>query len=202
MEIGKLFGLPAHPLLVHAPIVLLPLASVGAIAMLLPSWRRRIGWIVVALAGISVVAIQLSIESGYPLEEGTESGTSHELINRHADLAEQLRPIAALFFLVLLGFMVFEWWKTRQLSADGVADPTSQVARMPASRALYAGTAVLALLAAVWVVRVGHSGADATWHDVQVSTGGDEGHEGGEGDELRPGSENEQREGSEPGEGG
>ena len=30
MEINNLFGLPAHPLLVHAPIVLVPLCFVAA----------------------------------------------------------------------------------------------------------------------------------------------------------------------------
>lgn len=29
MEISKLFGLPAHPLIVHLPVVLLPIAAIG-----------------------------------------------------------------------------------------------------------------------------------------------------------------------------
>ena len=31
MELEKLFGLPAHPLLVHIPVVLVPLAAIIAI---------------------------------------------------------------------------------------------------------------------------------------------------------------------------
>jgi hypothetical protein len=33
MEIDELFGLPAHPLLVHAAVVLLPLAATAAIGL-------------------------------------------------------------------------------------------------------------------------------------------------------------------------
>jgi hypothetical protein len=29
MEIGRLFGLPAHPLIVHAVVVLVPLCALG-----------------------------------------------------------------------------------------------------------------------------------------------------------------------------
>ena len=44
MEITTLFGLPAHPLLVHIPIVLLPLVGIGAIAIAcLRQARQRFG---------------------------------------------------------------------------------------------------------------------------------------------------------------
>jgi hypothetical protein len=45
MKITNVFGLPAHPLLVHAVVVLVPLVAIGAIAAVLwPSLRTRIGW--------------------------------------------------------------------------------------------------------------------------------------------------------------
>jgi hypothetical protein len=34
VEITSIFGLPAHPLFVHVPIVLVPLASLGAVLVL------------------------------------------------------------------------------------------------------------------------------------------------------------------------
>lgn len=41
-ELFTVFGLPAHPLVVHAVVVLLPLAAVAAIAAaLVPRWRQR-----------------------------------------------------------------------------------------------------------------------------------------------------------------
>ncbi len=43
-EIETQNGLPAHPLLVHVPIVLVPLSAVGAVLMLWPFLRAKIGW--------------------------------------------------------------------------------------------------------------------------------------------------------------
>ena len=45
MEIETLFGLPAHPLIVHVPIVLVPLSAVGAVLMCWPFLRAKIGWV-------------------------------------------------------------------------------------------------------------------------------------------------------------
>lgn len=151
MEFDTLFGLPAHPLLVHAPIVMLPLAAIGAVMLILPSWRRRIGWIVVGLAGLSVVFTQLAISSGWALEESVEDSGSHELISRHADVADQLRPIALLFFLAVLSVMLFEWWAARKESTTA-----NEVAASPVTRGLAIAAVVLAIASSVWVVKVGH----------------------------------------------
>jgi uncharacterized membrane protein len=73
MEISKLFGLPAHPLIVHIPVVLLPIAAIGAILMVLSlSWRARIGWLVVIAAGISLLFVQLAIGSGERLQDSVD----------------------------------------------------------------------------------------------------------------------------------
>jgi hypothetical protein len=60
VEINTIFGLPAHPLLVHIPVALIPLCAIGAVVIAIsPRWRQRIGWVVVVLAGVTVVASQL-----------------------------------------------------------------------------------------------------------------------------------------------
>ena len=44
-DLVTIFGIPAHPLLVHAVVVLLPLAAVCAAALAVrPSWRQRYAW--------------------------------------------------------------------------------------------------------------------------------------------------------------
>jgi uncharacterized membrane protein len=69
MEVSKLFGLPAHPLIVHIPVVLLPIAVLGAILIVVsPAWRARIGWLVVVAAGVSLLFVQLAIGSGEVLQ--------------------------------------------------------------------------------------------------------------------------------------
>ena len=44
-------GLPLHPLVVHAAVVLIPRASLGALAVVVSSRaRERFGWLTVAFA--------------------------------------------------------------------------------------------------------------------------------------------------------
>ena len=41
MSIDNLFGLPAHPLVVHAAVVLLPMAAIATVVVAaVPRWRR------------------------------------------------------------------------------------------------------------------------------------------------------------------
>lgn len=61
MEISKLFGLPAHPLVVHVPVVLIPLVVVGLVVLVVkPGLRRTLGWFVLGTSALTLVFIQLS----------------------------------------------------------------------------------------------------------------------------------------------
>jgi hypothetical protein len=52
----KLFGLPAHPFLVHVPIVLLPLSAIGVVLMAVrPSWHRSYRWVVLAIGVVGAL---------------------------------------------------------------------------------------------------------------------------------------------------
>lgn len=44
MELNNLFGLPAHPLLVHLPVVMVPLAAIGALVLAIRPrfWSREV----------------------------------------------------------------------------------------------------------------------------------------------------------------
>jgi len=51
-----IFGIPAHPLWVHGPVVFVPLlAFFAAVYALVPRFRDKVDWIVVALAVIAPV---------------------------------------------------------------------------------------------------------------------------------------------------
>lgn len=159
MEISKLFGLPAHPLLVHVPIVLIPLVAVATIALAIrPAWRERFGWFVVALAGVSVVGVQLAMGSGETLERHVERSAA---LHRHTEMAGSLRPIAVLLFLFLLGLMLLD------------RRPAGPSWLLPAVAVL---SVVVALGATVRLAQIGHNGAKASWGDVDMSAktrGGD-----------------------------
>ena len=166
MEITKLFGLPAHPLLVHVPIVLLPLVGVGAIAMAVSAKvRDRCGWIVVALAGLALVGVQLAMGSGEQLQPSVQRT---QALREHIDMAEQLRPMAFLFFLAVLGLMLLH---RRSQHADRASRSETPAWLVPTASA---ACVVFAVAANVQLVRVGHNGARATWQNVKVtSDGGD-----------------------------
>ena len=62
-------GLPVHPLVVHAVVVLLPLATLGTLAIAVrPAWRRAYGPLVVACAAVATVLIPVATSSGEALE--------------------------------------------------------------------------------------------------------------------------------------
>src|SRR4051794_9915389 len=68
LALDSLFGLPAHPLLVHIPVVLIPLGALGAVLMLWPRLRHALGWWV---CGIVVVA---GITTSWRSRRGSRSG--------------------------------------------------------------------------------------------------------------------------------
>ena len=183
----SILGLPAHPLFAHIPVVLIPLAAIGAVAMIWPSVRDRIGWVVVGLVFVSGIVTQLAISSGQNLEEYVKET---QLVRDHAKMGESLRPWVLLMFLSLLGVMVVAHLARRSAPSDG-AEPGPAAAKTR-DRLKYAGIAamVFSLLfsaaATVSVFRIGHSGSKAVWHSTQVKidkgakeSGGSESDTGG-----------------------
>jgi len=125
LRIRNLFGLPAHPLLVHIPIVLIPLCGVGALAMVVsPSVRRRIGWVVTALTVIAGVGTQLTISSGQALRFSVPKSRP---LTRHVTIAESLRPFVLLLFFGIVAMMALDLARARRVgSPDRLPDPGSQ----------------------------------------------------------------------------
>ena len=62
-------GLPVHPLVVHAVVVLVPLSAVGAVAIaLVPRWRERYGVLVLLLSTAALAMVPVATRSGDSLE--------------------------------------------------------------------------------------------------------------------------------------
>ncbi len=185
----SLFGLPAHPLLVHAAVVLVPLTALGAVAISIsPSLRRRIGVIVVGLALAAFVFTFFAKESGESLEEKVDET---DLVEEHAELGDVM-PLFAFGLLVFSGGLVAVDVVGRRTaggsavtaSADEASGPASPPWVRPATVVLAVLT-VVASVAATWqVALVGHSGAKATWQEVQDGGEREGGGEEGEGVEV------------------
>ena len=159
----SILGLPAHPLFAHIPVVLIPLAALGAVLMLWPPFRAKIGWFVVGIVFVAGIATQLTIMSGQNLREYVQETP---LVRAHVHLGENIRPWVLLMFLALVGVMV-----VAEVSARRTA-PARTRGRRDALRitglALAGLSIVFSAMATYWIYRIGHSGAKAVWAPTQV----------------------------------
>lgn len=183
MDFTSIFGLPAHPLVVHVPVVLVPLAFIGALGLFWEPWRRRFGWATVILTGVGGVFTQLAVSSGQGLEEQVRESRALE---DHIDMGEALRPWLLLFFLAVIGFLLLDRRLRARAAAGDEASARDTGGRFIGGPRLI-GTFVLAVLlgamSVYWVQAIGHSGAKATWERTQQRIdrgGGDGGGESGE----------------------
>lgn len=137
-------GLPVHPLIDHLVVIALPTFSLLTIALVVfPKLRKNYG--LVNLAGLAVAAVAsfiakesgeaLSLRVGYPTD--------------HAELGENLVLIAALLFALTAVWYFFI------SSADYAKKIVTKISGIV--------TALVAVVAIIATVLVGHSGAKATW---------------------------------------
>ncbi len=165
------FGLPLHPLIVHATAVLVPLAALAVIgAVVWPRFRAWAGPLPMGLSLVAVILTPLSTASGENLEHDVAETA---LLEKHTEMGEQLLP----FTIALLVFSVGFWWLDRRRTTTPEAPTHAGTTALTASRlrTLTAVVGVLALLAAVGtgvqVGRIGHSGAKAAWSDTGSASG-------------------------------
>lgn len=149
-------GLPLHPLVIHAVVVLLPLAALGTLAMAVrPVWRRALGVPTLLVALVGVVAVPVATTSGWQLNRALGGGSP--LVLEHAARASVLLPVAVLFLVLLAATVLVE---RTALSANRVG----RTGRSPSGDGVLAGAAGVAV--AGLVVWIGHAGATAVWQGV------------------------------------
>jgi uncharacterized membrane protein len=158
-DLNEIAGLPAHPLLLHVPVVLIPILSGATIALMVrPDWRRRYGMAVAILGVVALVFTILTASAGEAFRASRPIFASSAL-DEHAELGDQLKAVMALF---VGGLVVF-------LAADlrhgpEVLDKLARLLHRPGmERLTRVGLSALALVALVWVVRTGHEGAEVAW---------------------------------------
>ncbi len=139
-EIG---GLPAHPLLVHLPLVLGPVVGLLALALLIPRLRERLLGFTLLLAIVFAVSALLAVASGEAFADERSLGGA---INEHEEAAELLRLLA----LALAAALALLWAGRRRLPAAG----TLLVA---------VAVAVLGVATIGATIRTGHEGATLVW---------------------------------------
>jgi uncharacterized membrane protein len=156
------FGLPAHPLLVHVPIVLLPVAVVGVVVMVIkPAWHQRYRWAVLALGFVGALGAILAAEAGDSLEErltAQQGAAAARQWHDHAEAGETARLFAVIFFVVLAVYVLVPWYLERRRTHDRPSTQPRFVALLLAIVALAASVGTV-----VTVVQAGHSGSKSVW---------------------------------------
>lgn len=142
----EVWGLPLHPLVIHAVVVLVPLAAIGALVMVLrPRLSKRFGVIVVIGAVLAAVASVVAKESGEALARVRPVSGDHVM-------AGDVVPFPVIAFAVLLTvFWLFD---------RGVPGNRSR----PLWLRLFGIIVVVAAgISTFLVVRAGHTGALSVW---------------------------------------
>lgn len=165
MELEKLFGLPAHPLLVHMPVVLIPLSGIIAIVFAFKTaWLDRYGWGLVVLSGVGALGGILAAGSGEGLEslQRAAGESPSAAAEDHFELGETARTLGIIFFIVVLAVVLVRWYARKQGGTEGIwAKLNSKAAAVVMAVALVvsAGAATYAISTA------GHQGAKLVWED-------------------------------------
>lgn len=159
-------GLPAHPLFLHVPVILIPVVAIGALALAArPRWLERYG---VALATVSVVALAgtlLTVGAGLALRSALHLGAGGfgpaALIARHAHSASILRDLVIAFTAVAIVSVLAHRIAAGQETGRERLDRA--LARSGTLRALRVSLAALAIACAYFVFHTGDLGAKAVW---------------------------------------
>lgn len=177
---SSIAGLSLHPLVVHATVVLVPLASLAVLlAAVLPRFRRWAGVLPVLLSAAALALTPVASSSGETFERQLESqGTQNPAIQSHAELGGLLIWWVVPLFVVALAAYVVSRRHRRSATVAGGTGTTgggttgggttgSTAVGSPTPRWLTVGLAVLGVVvpigAIVQVVLIGHSGAEAVW---------------------------------------
>ena len=148
-------GLPVHALVLHAAVIFVPLLALGAIVFaLVPKWRAKIGWAVIALSVVAPASTFVAMESGEKLYDRLIGqglkGPGKEILDDH------------------MGFGKMTFWFSLALGVISLVTVlltlrrTGSVPKV-AGIVLSAVMVVLAVISGYYVFRTGDSGATAVW---------------------------------------
>lgn len=175
-------GLPAHILLVHAVVVLIPLAT---ILLLLTAWwpavRRRLSVLAAVVSALALIVVPITADAGEWLRDHLQPTP---LLRIHTELGGDMLPWAIALFVITTAVAAREFMRTRRppagvdssASAGPGAAQTGPTADQDGvgGRPLTIALAVLALIVATGatatVYRIAESGSRAVWEGQYSQT--------------------------------
>jgi hypothetical protein len=157
---GTVFGLPTHALIVHAAVIIVPLAVIALAATgWNANWRRHYSFPVALMAIGGAIFAFIAAQSGGPLERQVRRAAEVAGVQRvrfgghpgNGNTAEFVAIVFAAFVVVYWGVNRYgERWKLP--------------AWMPFGS--YVVALVPGILALTTMIIAGHSGAKLVWKDV------------------------------------
>ncbi len=153
-------GLPLHPLVVHAVVVLAPLAALTGIAYaLVPRWRWLLRPVLVGLTLVAAGSALVAAASGESLLESRPGLEDLPGVETHEDAGELMRNVMMIDLLIVL---VAAWWLGGPSAL--VSGKGARAQRGGALDWVVSAGLVLASLVVLWaVVTAGDTGAQAVW---------------------------------------
>jgi uncharacterized membrane protein len=154
------FGLPAHPLVVHAAVVLVPLAALAFVATgWRAAWRQAYYLPITLLAVAGSVASWVAKQTGESLQETVRAAGKR--VGDHPQHGDIAFVTATLFALACVAVYVYQTYGEQLRERFGLQEKF----RLPVDEqvALYVATVPFAALAVVAMVIAGHSGATLVW---------------------------------------
>jgi hypothetical protein len=153
----EIAGLPAHILLIHAVVVLAPIAGLAAIVFAaVPRWRSQLAW---PLGVLSLGLVPLSLLTAQAGEQLEETRPTSALIREHAEQGDVLKAVSVVFFLVVAAALIAGY--------DPIGRHFSFLGRLRTNPAVRTTLLVLAAAAGAFFVYqsiiTGHSGAASVW---------------------------------------
>lgn len=155
-------NMPLHPLVLHAAVVGIPLAVLLAFLFAFPrtrAWARWAFGLTVLGATAATFVTKESGEAFQRMNNITPGNAAGDLIQRHGQLADQL-------FIIMIIFAVIGVANVFLVSRGG----SSATGTRPAGGQRLLGVilpallVVIAVIAMIWVVRVGDLGSRAVWN--------------------------------------
>ena len=164
--IMEISGVPLHPLVIHAVVMLVPAAVLAGWALAIGrGWRWLTRWVALALSVGALVSVVVARQSGEQLLESRPSlvsqhSTVRDLLLTHQDRADVLLvAVAAHTVLVAVAFWALP--AASGLVTGRFDHPGRDITWLAFALQLLLGA--VGLVALVWVVLTGDAGARAVW---------------------------------------
>lgn len=159
----EVMGIPVHPLVVHAAVVFVPLLALLTVAnALVPRWRSQTTWALLIAVVAAPATVYAATASGEELEHSLPNIA--QLIEPHEEFGEATwRTTMGLALAVVVLLVLRRLTASRGSVPGSGGGPAGRSALSRVSVAVTVVAVTLALLDLYYVVRTGHSGADAVW---------------------------------------